>query len=119
MRLFASFVVALALSVPAAATAGSGLRGVVMRGPTMPVCQEGVPCSAPAKGVALLFARAGITVVARTDDAGHYRVALRPGTWTISLRQKPGIGRGLEPRSALVRADTWTTVNLSIDTGIR
>ena len=32
-------------------TATTGFRGYVRRGPTMPVCRVGVPCTAPARGV--------------------------------------------------------------------
>jgi hypothetical protein len=119
MRLFPALLAALALAAPAVAQADSGVRGVVMRGPTMPVCQEGVPCTAPAANVTLVFARAGVTVVVQTNVAGRYRVGLHPGTWTVSLRPPRKLGRGIEPRSVVVRAGAWTTANLSIDTGIR
>ncbi|MBA3412336.1 MAG: hypothetical protein H0T09_01470 [Actinobacteria bacterium] len=64
-RLSAVFVVALLAGVCASAAAParepalrSGLTGVVMRGPITPVCQEGVPCEAPAR-VTLVFSRPG------------------------------------------------------------
>ena len=48
----------------ALAIIGSGLHGVVTRGPTRPVCEIGVPCSQPAVGAVLVFSRNG-TVAAK------------------------------------------------------
>ena len=58
----------------------TGFRGYVKRGPTMPVCRVGVPCTAPAQGVKLRFSRAGkVVATATTNDRGWYRVVLRAG----------------------------------------
>ena len=72
--------ITLALAAPAASSPGeSGLRGVVTRESTSPVCRVEEPCEAPAAGVALVFKRAG-HVVARTTTGrkGGYRIGLKP-----------------------------------------
>jgi hypothetical protein len=60
----------------------SGLRGVVMRSPTKPICGEAEPCEEPAAGVVLRFSK-GERLVARvtTGRAGGYSVKLRPGRY--------------------------------------
>jgi hypothetical protein len=93
------------------------LHGVVMRGPTQPVCEIGTPCSAPAPHVKLVFHRPGVDLVATTDARGRYSVRLRRGTYTVRIAQKPSIGRGLEPTRIVVRAAMAADFN--IDTGIR
>ena len=68
----------------ALATALVLLHGVVMRGPTMPVCQVGLPCSAPAPGAVLVFSRDGQIV------AFVQRLENESGTLHISLERPPG-----------------------------
>jgi hypothetical protein len=102
------------------ATALVLLHGVVMRGPTMPVCQVGVPCSAPAPGAVLVFSRNGqIAARVRAGERGRYSVRLRPGSYTVRLASKPRIGFGLAPRAITLRAVVSVRLNFSIDTGIR
>jgi hypothetical protein len=93
------------------------LHGVVMRGPTQPVCEIGTPCSAPAAHVKLVFHRPGVDLVATTDALGRYSLRLRRGTYTVRIAQKPSIGRGLDPTRVVVRAAMRADFN--IDTGIR
>jgi hypothetical protein len=93
------------------------LHGVVMRGPTQPVCEIGTPCSAPAAHVKLVFHRPGLDLVATTDVQGRYSVRLKRGTYTVRTAQKPSIGRGLEPTHVVVRSAMRADFN--IDTGIR
>ena len=96
------------------------LHGVVMRGPTQPVCYVGEPCSAPAVGVTLVFSRAGHTTVrVRTRSGGHYSVKLAAGVWNARLPSKPTIGSGMTPRTVRVVAAADRRVNFFIDTGIR
>jgi hypothetical protein len=119
--------IALALASVALVTAGpaapavpkSGIRGVVIKSPTRPVCEEGVPCSAPAAGVKLAFLRGGVRVaIATTSKAGTYRVVLRPGTYVVRSLRKLPLG-GFPPRTVRVRQGCFTVANLEIDTGIR
>jgi hypothetical protein len=94
------------------------IHGVVMRGPTQPVCQVGKPCSAPAVGVTLVFSRAGhATVRVKTVAGGRYSVRLGPATYSVSTAPRMTIGSGIRPSTVRLRAAA--TVNFYIDTGIR
>ncbi|MEP7224591.1 MAG: hypothetical protein ABI783_06510 [Actinomycetota bacterium] len=101
------------------AVAPSGLRGLVTRSPIVPVCMEGVPCSAPAKNTPLVFSRIGISVRTRTDGTGHYRVTLAPGWWNVRTIRPLQIGSGISPSRIRVFDARYRVVNLDIDTGIR
>jgi hypothetical protein len=93
------------------------VHGVVMRGPTKPVCEMATPCSEPAAQVKLVFHRPGADLVATTDAQGRYSIRLRRGTYTVRTAQKMSIGRGLEPTTLVVRAPM--RADFDIDTGIR
>lgn len=104
----------------AAALVASGLHGVVMRGPTTPVCQVGKPCSEPAVGAVLVFSRNGAAVVrVRAGAGGRYAVRLKPGLYAVQVAPAPKIGSGLQPRQARVRAGVFARLDFEIDTGIR
>lgn len=120
VRIYALALLTLALAIPAAsATTASGLRGIVMRGPITPVCRVDVPCDEPAANVALVFSRAG-RVVARTSTGkdGRYRIALRPGRYTVTTARRT-IGAGLTPRNVLVPRGRIARVDFDLDTGLR
>jgi hypothetical protein len=120
MRALAVLAVAVAASSAGATTTPSGLRGLVTRGPIVPVCAAGQPCDAPAKNVTLVFSRYGRVVRrATTNDHGRYRVRLAPGLYAVRLQVKQQIGRGLQPVRARVVASRFRRVDFSIDTGIR
>jgi hypothetical protein len=124
MRVVAATLAALVLA-PALAgaassvTPASGLRGIVMRGPTKPVCEEAEPCEEPAVGLVLQFSR-GDSVVARveTGPAGRYIVRLAPGTYAVTPRQRR-VGSGLTPRVVRVPAGRIARVDFHLDTGIQ
>ena len=86
-----ALLLALAVSALASAFAGaadsrtaSGLRGVVMRGPTSPICHDD-SCVTPAQGLVLLFRRNGrIKAQVKTNQTGKYLVKLRPGTYAVT-----------------------------------
>ena len=103
-------------SAPGATNRPSGLRGVVTKGPTTPVCRAETPCSAPAPHVALVFVRGGITRRVTTGNDGRYRVTLIPGTYQVRI---PGARFGSMPRTAVVPAGRIAVEDFSIDTGIR
>ena len=112
---------ALTISGGAASGAtGSGLRGVVTRGPIMPVCMVDQPCDEPAANVRLVFVQSGTVVArARTSETGRYRVALAPGRYTVRLLRKPALGRIVKPQTVRVLRARYSRVDFSIDTGIR
>jgi hypothetical protein len=97
----------------------SGVYGVVMRGPTTPVCRVGTPCSAPAVGAVLVFSRNGLVVArVRVGAGGRYSVRLDPGTYSVAQPVAPKIG-GLQPRRVVIRRGVFARVDFRIDTGIR
>jgi hypothetical protein len=114
-------VVAVTISAGAASGAtGSGLRGLVTRGPITPVCMVEQPCDEPAANVRLVFLQNGVVVSrVRTSPTGWYRVALAPGRYAVRLPGKPGIGRIVKPQTARVLRGRYSRVDFSIDTGIR
>jgi|SRR5262245_13519098 len=125
MRVVAVSVIALCFGsglAGAATSTGvkSGLRGVVMRGPIRPVCGVNDPCEAPASGVLLRFARAGV-VVARvtTGSAGGYRVKLRPGRYIVTTSSAPRFSTGVTPTVVRVPKGRVARVDFHIDTGIQ
>jgi hypothetical protein len=122
MRVVAIMLGALTLAPSVAggtAELRSGLRGVVMRGPTKPVCRDDEPCEKPAVGVVLQFARAG-RIVARveTGESGKYSIRLRPGAYTVST-PRTRVGTGLTPRLAHVPRGRVAHVDFHLDTGIQ
>lgn len=124
-RLSAVFVVALLAGVCASAAAPareqalrSGLTGVVMRGPITPVCQEGVPCEAPAR-VTLVFSRPGHQAArVRTCADGSYRIRLLPGRYAVRTTE-PAFERRVEPARVTVLRGRFARADFRIETGIR
>jgi hypothetical protein len=117
--LVAACLVAVGGSMGALAAAPSGIRGTVIKSPTKPVCEEDVPCSAPAAGVVLVLVRNGVEAArARTQPNGSFRVVLSPGTYVVRTLRKFPIG-GMHPRTVRVLAGRFTVANFEIDTGIR
>jgi hypothetical protein len=120
VKIVAATALALALSATAA-SAGSrnGLRGVVLIDPAYPICRVGQPCTAPARHVWLVFSRRGEALArTRTANDGSYRIALAPGTFAVSSPHHT-LGRGLRPRSVVVRLGRYRRVNFRLDVGIR
>ena len=97
-----------------------GLHGIVMRGPTMPVCKAGTPCSEPAVGVLLIFSRGDRAVArVRSGAGGRYSVRLAAGRYTVRLDPTARIGFGLRPAAVRVTRGVDRRLDFAIDTGIR
>jgi hypothetical protein len=112
---------ALALGCSSAngGASSAGLRGRVMRWPTMPVCRVGVPCSAPAVGVKLSFSRSGkVAATAVTNKKGWYHVTLRAGRYTVRTNRR-GPESKPRPETATVQASTVRRRDFMLDTGLR
>ena len=86
------------------------VHGVVMRGPTKPVCEMATPCSEPAAHVVLDFHGRGGDVLTRTDGHGRYSVRLRPGRYIVRVAR-------IQPSALVVR--TAMRADFNLDTGIR
>jgi hypothetical protein len=115
----AALAACVLLASAAAASPPSGLHGVVRKGPTAPVCRAGQSCDAPAR-VTLVFSRSGrAAVTARSDEQGRYRVLLAPGYYSVTTRERIGIGHAVRPHDVHVRAGHVDRLDFSIDTGIR
>ena len=94
---------------------GTGVAGIVSRGPITPVCVAEVPCDAPAAGVVVEVLQGGVVVShVSTGADGRYYVLAVPGDYVVRAA-----GRGLTPRSAHVRSGSFVEVDFLIDTGIR
>src|SRR4051794_25475532 len=124
MRVLIVTICAAAVLVSAGAAATpprTGAWGVVTRGPIVPVCVAGQPCSAPARHVQLVFSQNGQALAqATTDDNGKYRLPLKAGVYTVKVgTQGARVGRGLEPTKLRTVATRWVRVDFSLDTGIR
>jgi len=115
----AALMTAFASSGATAASQVAGLRGVVMQGPTKPVCRSDDQCEEPARGIVLAFMRDGKVVAqVKTTSSGTYSVRLKPGSYTVRV---PGrrVGTGLSPRIVRVPRGRIARVDFHLDTGLQ
>jgi hypothetical protein len=102
-----------------AATPRTGFYGIVLRGPTKPVCEVDMSCEAPAPGVTLVFSRAGrIAGLVTTGRDGTFRIPLVPGTYVVRSTRK-FLGGGITPTLVAARPGRLLRVVFHVDTGIR
>jgi len=113
---FAMLALASALAGAADSRTASGLRGVVMRGPTSPSCHDD-SCEAPAKGLVLLFRRNGKAQV-KTNQTGRYLVKLRPGTYAVTTPAPRPVQR-LTPQLVHVPRGRVKRVDFHLYTGVQ
>lgn len=94
---------------------GTGVAGIVSRGPITPVCVAEVPCDAPAAGVVVEVLQGGVVVShVSTGADGRYYVLAVAGDYVVRAG-----GRGLTPRSVHVQSGRFVEVDFLVDTGIR
>ena len=128
LRIAATAAAALALltATGAGGATGSGLYGTVRKGPIKPVCEQGVPCDAPAQ-VTLVFSKTTADGAplstqrwrVRSSELGKYRIALEPGYYAVRSSVKIGMTKLPRPHALHVRIGRWDRINLFFDTGIR
>lgn len=123
MRVAVVVLAVLALTSTLAGTAVpgrvSGLRGIVMRGPTKPVCHKNESCEEPAGGLVLQFTRAGLVKAeVKTSRTGTYSVRLRPGRYGVRTAQRRP-WTDLTPRVARVPRARIARVDFHLDTGLQ
>lgn len=101
------------------------LSGTVKIGPNCPVEMSDNPCPTPPEAYRqrkiLVYNEAKTTLlhVVDIDSQGFYLIDLVPARYTIDLRGT-GIDRTSElPLTIEIHANAVTTLNVSIDTGIR
>jgi hypothetical protein len=118
-------VVAVAAALAACGGAGasappdSGVRGIVLAGPTCPVEREGDPCPDKPLSIGIRILRRGELVRRiRSGADGRFRAALPPGFYVLDPVLGPGPPSG-GPAGARVRAHLWTRIRILVDTGIR
>jgi len=109
------------------ATAANGIQGLVLRGPTTPVCMAERPCSSPVGGASVTVRRlssplAAVAARGRTDLKGRFRFALAPDSYVVTVTMGSAT-RSLRPRSStrrvLVQPGRFANVRFVFDTGIR
>ena len=116
------FTAALAVSTQAQTPAPTtGIEGVIFIGPVHggPV-RVGEPDSAPlVKATFDVSSTTGVVASFETDDAGHFRVALAPGHYSIQRRgSQKKIGR-CGPFEVEVPADGFKKIRWDCDSGMR
>jgi len=105
-------------SSAASGSGDSGIRGLVLVGPTCPVEHAGSPCPDRPLATELQIVRGTVVVgTVRSGEDGGFRVALDPGSYTIRSG-RPG-PPSLRPVEVTVRPDAFTSVTLTFDSGIR
>jgi hypothetical protein len=115
--LVAAFAV-LAGAGGAGSTPSSGLRGTVAV--PLPVCLQDQPCNKKSAGVKLRFWRAGRPVASVVSgEGGRYRIALAPGTYTVSSPSAMQPKGSVRPSPVRVVAGRFRVVEFFVDTGIR
>jgi hypothetical protein len=118
----ALFVASLILvGCQSAVPPGTGVRGIVMLGPTCPVESATSPCpDRPFEGDVLATASDGSTTEASTDAQGRFTIDLRAGTYVVVAIVPNGGGPpAAVPQTVRVRTGSYSQVTLEVDTGIR
>ena len=121
MRTVALAVVTAALVACAssAQTATGGIEGTVTTGPTCPVEVQGSPCPPGVwTGTVRATAADGSTHETLTDAAGHYQLALDPGTYTV-VPVLEGAGPPTAKPVTVTVGEPMQQLDLQVDTGIR
>ena len=110
--------VAVACASPAGAPSG-GIEGLVTIGPTCPVQQAGSPCP-PGLWTGTVRATSSEGTVHETATAadGSYRIALPPGTYTVTPVVQSGGPPTARPATVTV-GTTMQQLDLQLDSGIR
>jgi hypothetical protein len=101
------------------------LAGTVTIGPNCPVEQPGIPCPTPPSAYAarkvLIYdeQRTRVLFMVDIDSQGLYVIDLAPGRYLVDLKPNGIDHSGDVPKAVDIHANVVTTVDISIDTGIR
>jgi len=101
------------------------LAGVVTIGPNCPVQREGQPCPTPPSAYTLRKVlvydeqHAKLLHTVDIDTQGLYAINLAPAKYAVDL-QGVGIDRSADvPKVVEIHANSVTSLNIAIDTGLR
>jgi hypothetical protein len=99
----------------------SGIRGIVLLGPTCPVVRAAAsPCLEPYSARLVIMDGNGLVVTEVTSGSdGRFEVALAPGEYTLVPAPAGDPFPNAKPASVSVTADEYTEVEIDYDTGIR
>lgn len=106
---------------PSAPPLTSGIRGIVLLGPTCAAQPAyASPCITPyATELVILDDNGNKVATVSSGDDGHFEIALPPGDYTIQPTPGPdGVPSGT-PVPVTVLDDDYTDVEVDYDTGIR
>jgi len=119
---FGLIVMAVCASIGQTPSAGeSGIEGIITVGPAMPgPTRIDAPASIPLANATFVIENNNREVASfTTDDKGHFRAALPPGHYKVSLKgRKSSIGR-FGPFEVDVTSGKMTNVQWECDSGIR
>jgi hypothetical protein len=107
---------------PSGPDRSSGIEGRVTIGPTCPVERPDSPCpDAPLVATVRVLSGSDVVATGRSASDGTFRIDVSPGTYTVAAEptSSGGIAHGTPVDGVVVRAGTFTHVDLSIDSGIR
>jgi hypothetical protein len=106
----------------ASGNADAGIRGRVLAGPQCPVVVQGSPC--PDKPVSIDLkvqdADGAVITTVHSSADGRFEVGLDPGTYVLEPIHTTDAGFMFgRPVPATVKPHRFTTVTVTVDTGIR
>lgn len=100
-------------------TLGSGIEGQVTVGPISPVERPGMVNEHPYQATIIVLDKAGqIVTQFQSDVDGHFRVRLKPGTYTLRP-ESPATLPYAKEETVTVCKMKFTQVQISYDSGIR
>jgi hypothetical protein len=106
---------------PTAVTITSGIRGIVLLGPTcaaQPI--DASPCVTPyAARLVILDANGDPVATVSSGSDGRFEVKIAPGDYVIQPESGPDGVPSSSPQSVTVVPDEFVEVEIDFDTGIR
>lgn len=112
---------ALAIGIAGGASRpDSGIRGLVLYGPTCPVQRPGQRCVRPFQASITIKREPAGTVVAhvRSGADGRFTARLKAGSYLLAPRNGKPYPRA-QPKTVSVRRHRFATVMIRFDSGIR
>ncbi len=102
----------------------SGIEGRVLLGPICPVVREDTPCpDEPLQAIVVVWDAERTKSVGRfvSDGRGHFRLSLPPGDYLLEPEPPDPDNPfpAASPVEVTVLPNSWTTITIQYDTGIR